>query len=113
MPRAATCTPNSSGCSRPRPQPIPIQRWTLRRVGLLAAMVLLVFNQGLKINYQDAVQTPTNVGSLACIDLEPQWLLAQSVSSASLVPCVGSLPIGWSFGEVDVNDGQSVIRPPP
>jgi tRNA A-37 threonylcarbamoyl transferase component Bud32/membrane-associated phospholipid phosphatase len=94
------------------PRPIPIQRWTLRRVGLLAAMVLLlvlVFNQGLQLDYQDAAQTPTRVSDLACTDLEPQWLLAQSVPSASLVPCVGSLPVGWSLGEVDVNDGRSVI----
>jgi tRNA A-37 threonylcarbamoyl transferase component Bud32/membrane-associated phospholipid phosphatase len=95
------------------PRPIPIQRWTLRRVGLLAAMVLLlvlVFKQGLSLDYQDAAQTPTRVGDLACTDLEPQWLLAQSVPSASLVPCVASLPVGWSFGEVDVNDGRSVIH---
>jgi hypothetical protein len=96
-----------------RPRPIPIQRWTLRRVGLLAAMVLLlvlVFNQGmLSIDYQEAAATPTRVGDLACTDLEPQWLLAQSVPSASLVPCLGSLPVGWMVGNVTVNDGRSVI----
>ena len=96
------------------PRPIPIQRWTLRRVGLLAAMVLLVvlvLEQGaLSINYREAVGTPTSVGSLACTDLEPQWLLAQSVPSASLVPCLGALPAGWSVGPVTVNNGRSVIR---
>jgi membrane-associated phospholipid phosphatase/tRNA A-37 threonylcarbamoyl transferase component Bud32 len=94
------------------PQPIPIQRWSMRRVGLLAAMVLLlvlVFNQGLSLDYQEAVETPTRVGNLACTDLEPQWLMAQSVPSASLVPCVRSLPAGWSVAEVTVNDGRSVI----
>jgi tRNA A-37 threonylcarbamoyl transferase component Bud32/membrane-associated phospholipid phosphatase len=94
------------------PQPIPIQRWSLRRVGLLAAMVLLlvlVFNQGVKIDYQEAVETPTSVGNLACTDLEPQWLMAQSVPSASLVPCLRSLPAGWSVAQVTVNDGRSVI----
>jgi hypothetical protein len=95
------------------PQPIPIQRWTLRRVGLLAAMVLLVvlvFNQGmLSIDDQEAAETPTSVGNLACTDLEPQWLLAQSVPSASLVPCLRSLPAGWMVGNVTVNDGRSVI----
>jgi tRNA A-37 threonylcarbamoyl transferase component Bud32/membrane-associated phospholipid phosphatase len=94
------------------PQPIPIQRWTLRRVGLLAAMVLLlvlVFNQGVKLDYQEAVETPTTVGNLACSDLEPQWLLAQSVPSASLVPCLRSLPVGWMVGNVTVNDGRSVL----
>jgi hypothetical protein len=96
------------------PRPIPIQRWTLRRVGLLAAMVLLVvlvYEQGaLSIDYREAVATPTSVGSLACTDLEPQWLLAQSVPSASLVPCLGSLPAGWMVGNVTVNNGRSVIR---
>jgi tRNA A-37 threonylcarbamoyl transferase component Bud32/membrane-associated phospholipid phosphatase len=94
------------------PQPIPIQRWTLRRVGLLAALVLLlvlVFNQGVKLDYQEAVETPTAVGNLACSDLEPQWLLAQSVPSASLVPCLRSLPVGWMVGNVTVNDGRSVL----
>jgi hypothetical protein len=94
------------------PRPIPIQRWSLRRVGLLAAMVLLlvlVFNQVRSLDYQEAAATPTNVGNLACTDLEPQWLLAQSVPSASLVPCVRSLPAGWSVAEVTVNDGRSVI----
>jgi hypothetical protein len=31
------------------------------------------------------------------------------VPSASLVPCVRDLPVGWSVGEVAVNDGRSVI----
>ena len=96
------------------PRPIPIQRWTLRRVKLLVAMVLavvLVLEQGaLSIDYREAVATPTSVGSMACTDLEPQWLLAQSVPSASLVPCSGSPPAGWSVGPVTVNNGRSVIR---
>jgi tRNA A-37 threonylcarbamoyl transferase component Bud32 len=95
------------------PRPIPIQRWTLRRVGLLAAMVLLLvllFQQGLGgAAYNEPAQTPTRVGNLACTDLEPQWLLAQSVPSASLVPCLRSLPVGWMMGNVTVNDGRSVI----
>jgi hypothetical protein len=37
------------------------------------------------------------------------WLMAQSVPSASLVPCVQLLPVGWSVAEVAVNNGRSVI----
>src|SRR5215211_3432455 len=58
------------------PQPVSIQRWTLRRVGLLAAMVLLVVlvtKQGLSLENQEAVETPTHAGTLACTELEPQW----------------------------------------
>jgi tRNA A-37 threonylcarbamoyl transferase component Bud32/membrane-associated phospholipid phosphatase len=95
------------------PQPVSIQRWSLRRVGLVVAVVLLallLFGQGVSIDYREPVETPTSVGNLACADLEPQWLLAQSVPSASLVPCLGPLPAGWSVGPVTVNDGRSVIR---
>jgi tRNA A-37 threonylcarbamoyl transferase component Bud32 len=99
------------------PQPIPIQRWTLRRVGLLAALVLflvLMSKQGFSLDNHEAVATPTHLGNLACTDLESQFLephllLAQSVPSASLVPCLGSLPVGWMMGTVTVNDGRSVI----
>jgi tRNA A-37 threonylcarbamoyl transferase component Bud32/membrane-associated phospholipid phosphatase len=97
------------------PRPIPIQRWTFRRVGLLAAMVLLlvlVTKQGFSFDNQEAVATPTLVGNLACNELEPlepRWLLAQSVPSASLVPCLRPLPVGWMMGTVTVNDGRSVI----
>jgi hypothetical protein len=35
--------------------------------------------------------------------------MAQSVPSASLVPCVQLLPVGWSVAEVAVNNGRSVI----
>jgi len=95
------------------PRPIPIQRWSLRRVGLLVGMVLLVvlvLQEGvLSIDYREAVETPTTVGNLACTDLEPQWLMAQSVPSASLVPCLRSLPTGWTLAGVTVNDGRSVI----
>jgi tRNA A-37 threonylcarbamoyl transferase component Bud32 len=96
------------------PRPIRIQRWSLRRVGLLTGMLLLLvllfdrwassLNPG-----QEAVATPTSVGDLACADLEPQWLMAQSVPSSSLVPCLRSLPTGWMVGRVTVNDGRSVI----
>jgi hypothetical protein len=74
-------------------------------------LLVLVFNQGmLSIDYQEAVQTPTSVGNLACTDLEPRWLLAQSVPSASQVPCLRSLPTGWSVAVVTVNNGRSVIN---
>jgi membrane-associated phospholipid phosphatase/tRNA A-37 threonylcarbamoyl transferase component Bud32 len=96
------------------PRPIRIQRWSMRRVGLLAGMVVLLvllFNQrAFSLNFgEEAVATPTSVGNLACADLEPQWLMAQSVPSASLVPCLRSLPTGWMVGRVTVNNGRSVI----
>jgi hypothetical protein len=95
------------------PQPIRIQRWSLRRVGLLALVaVLLAFFGSIiadSVTTNEAGKTPVNNTSLRCTELEALWLLAQSVPSASLVPCVRSLPVGWSVAEVAVNNGRSVL----
>jgi tRNA A-37 threonylcarbamoyl transferase component Bud32 len=89
-----------------RPQPIPIQRWSARRVGLLGLVAALVVGIGgpiltwtlnndvavktpLGVNEVVAVKTPLWVHNLDCARLEPLWLLAQSVPSASLVPLRG------------------------
>lgn len=34
-------------------------------------------------------------------------VVAQSVPSASLLPCVESIPLGWTFRELEVRDGRS------
>jgi hypothetical protein len=95
------------------PQPIRIQRWSLRRVGLWAAMaalvVVVVLNPTAIFNNQVAVRTPLGITNVNCTNLEPLWVMAQSVPSASLVPCVRARPVGWKVAEVDVNNGRSLI----
>jgi tRNA A-37 threonylcarbamoyl transferase component Bud32/membrane-associated phospholipid phosphatase len=95
------------------PRPIRMQRWTGRRVGLWAAILALLVLAALSPRYlftnEEAVQTPLGINDVGCSDLEPLWLMAQSVPSASLVPCVKLLPVGWSVAEVAVNNGRSVI----
>ncbi|MDF2740583.1 MAG: rane protein of unknown function, putative kinase domain [Actinomycetia bacterium] len=104
------------------PQPIPIQRWSARRVGLLGLVAALVVVIGAPIvtwtlNNDVAVKTPLGANvvgvevlvDVGCNDLAPLWLMAQSVPSASLVPCVESRLPGWTVANVAVNDGRSVI----
>jgi hypothetical protein len=97
------------------PEPVSIQRWSARRVGLLALIVALVVVLGVPtissaLNNDVAVNTPLNRTEVGCTDLETLWLEAQSVPSASLVPCVRApLPVGWSVGNVAVNNGRSVL----
>jgi tRNA A-37 threonylcarbamoyl transferase component Bud32 len=95
------------------PRPIRVQRWSARRVGLwvllLALVVLAATYSGVFFDNKEAVQTPLHSTDLSCGDLEPLWLQAQAVPSASLVPCVRYLPVGWSVAEVAVNNGRSVI----
>jgi tRNA A-37 threonylcarbamoyl transferase component Bud32 len=96
------------------PRPIRVQRWSARRVGLwagiLALLVLAALNPRFIFSNKDAVETPLMVTDVSCSrDLEPLWLMAQSVPSASLVPCMQLLPVGWNVAEVAVNNGRSQI----
>jgi len=96
-----------------RPRPIAIQRWSLRRVGLLLLMVplaiLIALGFRLALINNDAGTTPLSIGSLSCHELEPLWLEAQSVPTASLIPCVRALPQGWRFGAANVRNGWSKL----
>jgi tRNA A-37 threonylcarbamoyl transferase component Bud32 len=95
------------------PRPIRMQRWSPRRVGLWAAILALLVLAALNTKYifsnENLVETPLWVNQVGCGDLEPLWLMAQSVPSASLVPCVQLLPPGWTVAEVAVNNGRSVV----
>src|SRR6266536_3402385 len=95
------------------PQPIRVQRWSARRNGLLALVAVLLAFLGNTIaggvTSKEATKTPLYIGNLACTDLEPLWLQAQSVPSASLVPCLRPIPAGWKLMNVTVNDGRSVL----
>jgi tRNA A-37 threonylcarbamoyl transferase component Bud32/membrane-associated phospholipid phosphatase len=87
-----------------RPRPISIQRWSMRRVGLavltllLAAFILNV--AGTVLISDGGVETaPVRAQALRCEPHEPLLLMAQSVPTASLVPCIEILPAGWSLEE--------------
>jgi membrane-associated phospholipid phosphatase/tRNA A-37 threonylcarbamoyl transferase component Bud32 len=97
------------------PRPIAIQRWSARRVGLLL-LVLLALIPAIPMVWAFA-QASTNPGGAAavtggagaCSQVEELWLEAQSVPSASFVPCVQALPAGI-VGALHVRDGESVLE---
>ena len=95
-----------------RPHPIAIQRWSVRRIGLAAlALLLAIFLVGIAwgrlINDEDSDNTPIGARTLRCEPHEPLLLMAQSVPTASLVPCVELLPAGWTLGDVVVGNNGS------
>jgi tRNA A-37 threonylcarbamoyl transferase component Bud32/membrane-associated phospholipid phosphatase len=97
-----------------RPRPIAIQRWSIRRVVLAAltllfGAVLLNIAWSLLISDDGVDNAPIQAQGLRCAPHEPLLLMAQSVPTASLVPCVEALPAGWSLGDVWVGDGRSRI----
>lgn len=104
----------------PHPR-IAIQRWSFRRISLttgvfvaaLLAVVLAVSNlQGAGLLADPETAQAAFPSALPECGTEG-WLgsqltlQAQSVPSASLVPCLESLPLGWSFRSLDVKDGSS------
>jgi tRNA A-37 threonylcarbamoyl transferase component Bud32/membrane-associated phospholipid phosphatase len=95
------------------PRPIRMQRWSPRRIGLWAAivglLVLAALNTKVIFDNEEAVATSLGVKDVGCGDLEPLWLMAQSVPSASLIPCLQLVPVDWKVAEVAVNNGRSVI----
>jgi membrane-associated phospholipid phosphatase/tRNA A-37 threonylcarbamoyl transferase component Bud32 len=94
------------GLAPPR-QPIAVQRWSIRRVGVALAVfggiVLVIF-------YSVQQFFPAgNIGSYPpqCGTGHTMILAAQAVPSAALVPCVAALPSGWSVGGADIASGRA------
>ena len=96
-----------------RPHPFRLQRWSLRRIALLGGTLLLVGLAGSLVGtaftFNLATRTSLESNDVGCTDFQALWLEAQSVPSASLVPCLRALPVGWTFADVTVNDGRSVM----
>jgi tRNA A-37 threonylcarbamoyl transferase component Bud32 len=93
------------------PRPIKIQRWTMRRLAVAFAAILLALVLALnwaRLFNNDNTRTPVHVDA-SCDAMEPMWLQAQAVQTAQLVPCVRSLPVGWSFRLLTVDNGRSTI----
>jgi tRNA A-37 threonylcarbamoyl transferase component Bud32/membrane-associated phospholipid phosphatase len=95
-----------------RPRPISIQRWSVRRIGLavltlLLAIAVLGIGWGRLISDSDVEYAPIQARTLQCEPHEPLLLMAQSVPTASLVPCIELLPVGWTLGDVVVGNGSS------
>jgi tRNA A-37 threonylcarbamoyl transferase component Bud32 len=95
-----------------RPRPIAIQRWSIRRVGLavvtlLLAVVVVNIAWGVLIADRGIENRAIQAQTLRCAPHEPLLLMAQSVPTASLVPCIENLPAGWSLDTVMVGNDRS------
>ena len=97
-PRPARRVP--ARCCPHRPRPIRIQRWSARRVGLLLLTVPAGRAAGQGLGLRAGQQRPhhhpaADRQAWTAAEPEPLWLQAQSVPSASLVPCVELAASGW------------------
>jgi tRNA A-37 threonylcarbamoyl transferase component Bud32 len=91
----------------PDRQPISLQRWSVRRVGvtlalLLGALIAVQFTGGLFT----PVRNPLVTGTMSCGTNSLTILMAQAVPTATAIPCVETLPAGWELGEVRIERGR-------
>ncbi len=90
----------------PPREPIVLQRWSIRRVGLAAAVLAITL-----LAAYVGVQTLVPVGNLgasapSCGTSHSMILSAQAVPSAAMLPCITALPSGWAIGGADIASGH-------
>ena len=87
-----------------------LQRWSPIRVGLAVLLVLVAL---VVVPLTWNLLTPAHDlgidGKPTCGTSNVMILMAQSVPSATSVPCVASLPAGWELGGVEVEDGRGRV----
>ncbi len=94
----------------PPRRPIALQRWSFKRVALilgLAVGALLVGSQIASLLAPGNSNTADVDGTPECGTSNLMVLIAQSVPSATSVPCLAALPAGWSVGGVKVESDKT------
>ena len=92
----------------PQRRPIAIQRWSVRRVALIAVTivgVVLAVQMGISLFFptRGTVLTPD------CGTGRAMQLMAQAVPTATRLPCVESLPLEWHLANARITDGQALF----
>jgi membrane-associated phospholipid phosphatase len=92
----------------PRP-PIALQRWSVKRVALAAAVLAIAAASA----FSDvrAFSPAGDLGAYApsCGTGHSMILAAQAVPSAAKLPCIAALPSGWSIGGADISSGKVIF----
>ena len=85
----------------PARKPIGIQRWSIRRVLLIVVTLLLLM---LTVLTGVALFIPSrgDVGNANCGTGRTMQLMAQAVPTATQLPCIEDLPLGWGTEQASV-----------
>jgi hypothetical protein len=94
----------------PERRPIPIQRWSVRRVALAAGLVVsLVVAVGGTVYLLTPDQDFEIPFPPTCKAQTVTVLMAQAVPTATAVPCIEALPAGLSFASAIARNGQATF----
>ena len=94
----------------PPRRPIGLQRWSIRRIVLALGLVAAAVFAGAEITsmLRPVHDVPVS-GSPDCGTSDLAITVAQSVPSATLLPCIATLPAGWELGGVHVERDQTTF----
>jgi tRNA A-37 threonylcarbamoyl transferase component Bud32 len=86
---------------------ISLQRWSFKRVALFVAVILVAI---FAVTQVVSILRPSHDLQINaaphCETNDVAILMAQSVPSATMVPCVAAVPAGWGAGDVHVERGE-------
>ena len=75
----------------------------------MALGVFLIIQSRSFFTLQEPESADLGIHTLECSELAPMWLQAQAVPSASLLPCAGTLPAGWSLARANVHRAEASL----
>lgn len=94
----------------PPRRPIALQRWSVRRVALAGGLVLALV---IAISQLATMLRPAHDVNVSaspdCGTTDLMVLVAQSVPSATLLPCVATMPAGFELDDVHVRRGETTF----
>lgn len=107
----------------PARRPIAIQRWSWRRIaltiGVAVASLIALWVAGANLPGAGLLPAPiATTASFGVVTRTPECgsfkgdqlvLEAQSVPTAELLPCIASLPVGWTFRSMEVTKGATIL----
>jgi hypothetical protein len=90
----------------PARDPIPIQRWSVRRVGLAVGVLVGIVAIVAAASAVFFSYNPEQVREPECATSTSVLLFGQAVPTARYVPCVSALPVAWSVESTDAEDDK-------
>lgn len=92
--------------SRP---PVTVQRWSFRRVGMILLTLLVVVAAG-AVSLSLFFPSRGDVLTPSCETNRTMILMAQAVPSAKQLPCIRSLPLGWTLSGATIVRGRATFQ---
>jgi hypothetical protein len=98
----------------PQRAPISLQRWNAKRVAVsIVAVAVVLLGSAFALAQTKSLLEPAHdvevTGKPACGTENVMILMAQSVPSATSLPCIAALPTGWSLGDVHIARNRSTF----